>query len=64
MQSRHLYGYAVDISDPNKELQKWCLESISILETVGIWIESFDFTPTWVHFQIVPPVSGMRFFRP
>lgn len=64
MQSRHLYGKAVDISDPNKDLQKWCLANIKMLEDVGLWLEDFSATPNWVHFQIEPPKSGKRMFKP
>lgn len=64
MQSKHLYGKAVDISDPNKDLQKWCLANIKMLEDVGLWLEDFSATPNWVHFQIEPPKSGKRMFKP
>lgn len=64
MQSTHLYGKAVDIYDPNKDLQKWCLDNIKMLEDVGLWLEDFGATPNWVHFQISPPKSGKRMFKP
>jgi len=32
MRSNHLYGRAVDISDPNRELQKWIAENEHLLE--------------------------------
>lgn len=62
--SRHLFGMAVDIYDPNQELQKWCLENVSLLEKIGLWMEHFSTTHNWVHFQICPPGSGDRFFFP
>ena len=64
MKSRHLRGQAVDISDPKRELQKWCSANVTLLESVGLWMESFVFTKTWCHFQINPPQSGRRFFMP
>lgn len=64
MKSNHLYGRAVDISDPNKELQKWCVDNEELLVEIGLWMESFVFTKTWVHFQTKPPLSGRRFFVP
>ena len=64
MKSKHLFGQAVDISDPNKELQGWCLNNENALEFIGLWCEDFESTPNWVHFQIVPPASGKRFFKP
>jgi hypothetical protein len=64
MKSKHLYGQAVDISDPNRELQNWCKKNISLLESTGLWMEDFSVTKNWCHFQIVPPASGKRFFMP
>ena len=64
MKSKHLYGQAVDISDPNQNLQKWCKVNESVLEKVGLWMEDFSATPTWCHFQVVPPKSGKRWFLP
>lgn len=64
MKSRHLIGAAVDISDPKRELQVWCQNNVSLLEEIGLWMEDFRYTSNWVHFQIVPPASGKRFFIP
>lgn len=64
LKSNHLYGRAVDISDRNGQLQRWCLANVKILESIGLWMEHFSATKTWVHFQIVPPKSGNRFFMP
>lgn len=64
MKSKHLYGQAVDIYDPNKALQAWCKANVKVLEEVGLWMEDFSATPNWCHFQIVPPASGKRFFLP
>jgi hypothetical protein len=64
MASQHLSGSAVDISDPNRLLQAWCSSNVPLLESVGLWMEDFSATPTWCHFQINPPKSGNRFFKP
>jgi uncharacterized protein YcbK (DUF882 family) len=64
MGSQHLKGAAVDISDPKQELQKWILNNIQLMERLGLWLEDFSATPTWVHFQCHPPRSGNRFFKP
>jgi hypothetical protein len=64
MKSNHLKCAAVDISDPNKDLQKWCTENVDKLEEIGLWMEAFTATPNWCHFQIYPPKSGNRFFNP
>jgi uncharacterized protein YcbK (DUF882 family) len=64
MGSQHLHGAALDIYDPKKELQKWCLDNENKLEEIGLWMENFTATPNWCHFQIYPPKSGKRFFNP
>lgn len=62
--SRHLYGQAVDISDPDRQLQTWCKANEATLASVGLWMEDFSATPNWCHFQTVPPASGKRWFMP
>lgn len=62
--SYHINGEAVDIADPSRELKTWVKSHICDMETIGFWFEDFSATPTWVHFQIVPPKSGNRFFIP
>lgn len=62
--SKHLTGGAVDIFDPEKKLQAWCLANIPELEAADLYCEDFGSTPNWVHFQIFPPKSGKRFFMP
>jgi uncharacterized protein YcbK (DUF882 family) len=52
--SKHLFGQACDIYDPNKELQKWCTDNEQFLKDIGVWLEAFESTPNWVHYQIVP----------
>jgi uncharacterized protein YcbK (DUF882 family) len=54
MKSKHLFGLAVDISDPNGELKTWCKNNEKTLKEIGVWMEDFSSTPNWVHFQIVP----------
>lgn len=64
LKSKHLYGQAVDISDPKRELQAWCKKNEQLLSDIGLWMEDFSATSNWVHFQIVPPKSGKRWFMP
>lgn len=64
MKSLHLSGLAVDISDPNKEMQTWCLANVPLLESIGLWCEDFSATKSWVHYQCKAPASGSRFFKP
>lgn len=62
MGSQHLSGCACDISDPKGELMSWCQANVPLLEQIGLWMEAD--TKGWVHFQINPPRSGNRFFKP
>jgi uncharacterized protein YcbK (DUF882 family) len=64
MKSRHLVGAACDVADPKGELQKWCKDNEQFLADVGLWCEDFASTHGWCHFQIFPPASGKRFFKP
>jgi hypothetical protein len=63
MKSRHLFGQACDVSDPDGKLMDWCIANEKVLEKVGLWCEVRD-DKKRVHFQIVPPQSGKRFFNP
>ena len=64
MKSKHLFGQAVDIADSDGKLKEFLKKNVSLLEENGLWCEDFDHTKTWVHFQIVAPASGKRFFIP
>lgn len=62
--SHHLTGEAVDIADMDRKLTEWVKNNMPLMEKIGMWFEDFNSTPTWVHFQIVPPKSGNRVFIP
>ena len=67
MQSRHLYGFAADlvpIEDNIKHLHDWVNHNVKLMEEIGLYFEAFEYTPTWLHCQSVPPKSGKRFFKP
>jgi hypothetical protein len=64
MRSCHLIGAAADVSDRDRVLSRFCLDNVPLLEKIGLWLESPERTPTWVHFQIFPPASKNRFFQP
>jgi uncharacterized protein YcbK (DUF882 family) len=64
MKSNHLFGRAVDFADGDGKLKKWILANIKLMEEIGLYMEDFNATKTWVHFQINPPKSGNRFFKP
>lgn len=63
LHSRHLVCQAVDIEDGDKCLARFC-NYTDILKEVGVWMEETAYTPSWVHIQIVPPLSGKRRFIP
>lgn len=63
MSSQHLKGAAVDISDPDGSLFQWTKDNESLITSVGLWMEEKDDQPR-VHFQIFPPKSGKRWFKP
>lgn len=63
--SKHMTGEACDIRDTaGRDLARWCLANVDKLREIGLWCERFQWTPTWVHFQIVPPASGLRIYVP
>lgn len=62
--SNHKEGFAVDIYDPDGEVDSWCLRNLSVLEECGIWIESPSKTQGWSHWQAIAPRSGRRVYAP
>lgn len=62
MQSKHLIGAAVDIADPDGLLYEWTVKNEKLLEEVGLWVEVRR--GGWIHYQMLPPRSGRRFFLP
>ena len=62
--SSHLYGCAVDISDPDGKLAKWLLAHQDLLEKCGLWMEDPKYTKGWVHLQTYCTKSFMRIFVP
>lgn len=70
--STHIAGEALDGRDskPERHFARWCLQHLSVLEEIGLWIEDPRWTwrepegQPWVHGQIRPPHSGLRVYRP
>jgi len=57
MGSKHIYGHALDIYDPQGELKKKLLNR-AVLEKakeLELYFENFGKTPTWVHIQDEAP---------
>lgn len=52
--SSHTLCMAVDIRDVDGKVREWVLANLDFLQSIGLWIEDFRWTPTWVHFQIRP----------
>jgi len=73
--STHYLGAAIDIDDDIEgTLWKWVLENRMLLKEIGLWLEHPCYTHyidpktgqerSWIHFQIIPPGSGKRFYIP
>lgn len=60
--SAHKDSQAVDIPDPNNELDHWLTDAI--LEEFGLYREHPDDTPGWCHLTRRAPNSGKRSFHP
>lgn len=68
--SKHLIGAAADIEDKDGSLREWVIQHLTDMAEIGFWFENFCWTAAkgdreaWVHFQVLPPVSGHRIFVP
>lgn len=62
--SAHKTGMAVDLYDPDGNIDAWLLANAKELETYGLWFEHPDKTAGWSHWGIRKPASGRRFFYP
>ena len=62
--SKHITGQAVDLADPDGDLDQWCLDNPNELERFQLWLEHPATTKNVCHLQSVPPKSGKRVFYP
>lgn len=64
--SLHLTCEAIDINDPDGDIDDWLSspDGQMALEEMGIWIEHPATTRRWSHWQTCPPRSGRRMFYP
>ena len=62
--SSHKEGSAVDLYDPNGDIDAWCIAHQDRLALHGIYIEHPSATPRWSHWTTRAPGSGNRVFYP
>lgn len=64
--SKHMSGKAIDVYDPDGDLDDWLMteKGRAALEAIGLWMEHPAATKGWCHLQTVPPGSGNRVFYP
>lgn len=66
VRSKHVICRAVDLYDPDGDIDEWCMTAVgqAALTECGIWLEHPSATKGWSHWQTVPPGSGRRVFYP
>jgi len=64
LKSKHMTGQAVDISDPEGDLDTWCMAHLEVLDRLQLWLEHPGSTKGWCHVQTIAPKSGNRVFYP
>lgn len=62
--SNHIKGLAIDIKDTDTRVFEYVLQNLKLAEQLGLYFEHKNFTPTWVHIQLMKPKSGKRIFIP
>ena len=64
--SKHMLGQAIDLADPEGDLDDWLMGDIgqAAMTRLGLWHEHPAATKGWAHLQTVPPRSGRRTFYP
>lgn len=62
--SRHMTGEAIDLADPDGELDDALFYNQDLLKTYALWMEHPLATKGWTHLQSAPPRSGNRVFMP
>ncbi|MES2909845.1 MAG: hypothetical protein V4718_00565 [Pseudomonadota bacterium] len=62
--SSHKQGQAVDLYDPNNEIDDWLMANQDRLVFHGLYIEHPSATKSWSHWTTRAPGSGNRVFYP
>lgn len=60
--SSHIMCLAVDFVDTDGSIDKFCMDNLELLEKLGLYLESPDYTPRWCHLQLKP--TRNRVFKP
>jgi len=64
VRSNHMTGKAVDLYDPEGEIDEWCIANLDALKRLGLYMEHPSATKGWCHLQSTPPRSGRQVFYP
>lgn len=69
VRSKHITCQAIDLYDPDGDLDDWLLTQATaprggVLGELGLWLEHPAATKGWAHVQTVPPGSRRRVFYP
>jgi hypothetical protein len=62
--SKHGSMQAIDLCDPEADLDQFVMDNQKLLESCGLWAEHPATTKGWCHLQSVAPKSGRRIFYP
>lgn len=64
--SKHMTGQALDLFDPDGDLDDWLMtdDGQRAMADLGLWHENPAATKGWAHLQTVSPRSGRRTFYP
>lgn len=64
--SKHMTGQAIDLYDPEGDLDNWLMsqDGQRKLVELGLWMEHPSATKGWSHLQSIPPNSKNRVFYP
>lgn len=61
--SHHMTGRAIDLADPDGDLDEWCFDHQHILTELELYLEHPAATKGWCHVQTIPPKSQEGFAR-
>ena len=62
--SAHKLGMAVDLYDPDGEIDAWCFANQEVLGIHHVHLEHPEATKGWSHWSIKTPLSGRTVFWP